>query len=216
MGTHIDTHTHVHTHAGHGFCSYLFLICSCSLIPRPLLLFFSAWNLILLPSLLSGKVLHILQVKFHSLFPKESSHESPSPCLRPHARARAHTHTHTHIHTGWCAHTQAPLECQGLPHLGVSHSICAFSSATAPPGPQALGWDHAVMLVGSLSPPGTGAVSLMAQLLGTAPMGAQSMWASEEVKLKHTPPPSHTHKTNNRKIQFHSSFPEVSSSLETS
>lgn len=27
---------------------------------------------------------------------------------------------------------------------------------------------------------------------------------------------THTHKTNNRKIQFHSSFPEASSSLETS
>lgn len=135
-----------------------------------------------------------------------------APMSHPHP-AQA-TRAHTHTHTGWCTHTGTP-RVPGTARPGVSHSICAFSSATAPPGPQALCWDHPVMLVGSLSPPWTGAFSLMAQLLGTAPVGAQSVWASEEVKLKHTPPPSRTHKTNNRKIQFHSSFPEVSSSLET-
>ena len=93
--THRHTHTRTHTHR----TRLLFLSFPHSfMLPhsQAFATVFLCLELDPLPSLLSGKVLYILQVKFHSLFLKESSHESPSPCP---GHTRAHTRTHRLVHT---------------------------------------------------------------------------------------------------------------------
>ena len=102
--TQVDTHTyidtHVHTHTGHGFCSALFFICSCSVIPRHLLRFFSAWNLILYHPRCLGKSYTFSRLNFIHFFQRKAPMSHPHPASG-HVRARAHAHTHTHrlVHT---------------------------------------------------------------------------------------------------------------------
>ena len=102
--TQVDTHTyidtHVHTHTGHGFCSALFFICSCSIIPRHLLRFFSAWNLILYHPRCLGKSYTFSRLNFIHFFQRKAPMSHPHPASG-HMRAHAHAHTHTHrlVHT---------------------------------------------------------------------------------------------------------------------
>ena len=121
--TYIHTHIYTHTHTGHGFC-YLFLRRSCSLIPRPLLLFFSAWNLILYHPPCLGKSYTFSRLNFIHFFRRKAPVSHPHP-----ASGHAHARVQTHAHTG-------TPSVPGLPRPGISHPTRAFSGAAATPGPR--------------------------------------------------------------------------------
>lgn len=107
--TQVDIHTymntHVHTHTGHGFCSALFFICSCSIIPRHLLRFLCLELDPYHPRCL-GKSYTFSRLNFIHFFQRKAPMSHPHP-------ASGHARVYTHTQAG--AHTQAPLGARDSP-----------------------------------------------------------------------------------------------------